>query len=218
MNLSEVPHSGCDPVMLADLIRHLAIGPGGHPHRVMIGVAGAPGAGKSTLAAQLAEQLGSAAALVPMDGFHLAQSVLRRRGLADVKGAPETFDGFGFSALLQRLRGHPAETVYAPTFDRELEQPVAGAIEVTSAIQYVITEGNYLLLDGLPWEEVKGGLDAVWYLDTSEAIRVNRLVRRHIQFGRTPNDALKRATNGSDADNAVLVRESRNRADLILVP
>lgn len=191
------------------------------PSRVLIGIAGGPGAGKTTLADRIAAELrsrGGAVAVVPLDGFHLARSVLSSLGLTEVKGAPHTFDAAGYVALLKRLRAAPAtgELVYAPAFSRDLEEPVAGSIPVGPEVPIVLTEGNYLLLDDGPWAEVRTLLDAVWYLDPSDEVRVNRLVRRHVQFGRTPVDALRRATSGSDGANAAVIAASRDRADLVL--
>lgn len=207
-----------DAGQLADLIRRHAERTGAA--RLIIGLAGGPGSGKSTTAARLMDEFtlrGERAAVVPMDGFHLAQRQLKAQRLVEIKGAPETFDAFGYLALLQRLRAHGDEVVYAPTFDRTLDESVAGAIAVTPDVRYIITEGNYLLLDVHPWPAVRAVLDAVWFLDPGEDIRVNRLVRRHIQFGRTPNAALKRATSGSDAVNAELIAGTRQRADLVII-
>src|SRR6476659_9979794 len=118
---------------------------GGHS-RALLGIAGAPGAGKSTLAEQLAARIGPGAVVVPMDGFHLHDDELARLGLGDRKGAPETFDVEGYVALLARLREETAHTVWAPAFDRARELSVAGAIGVRPEHRLVVTEGNYLLL------------------------------------------------------------------------
>ena len=124
--------------------------------RCLLGLAGPPGCGKSTVAGQIAESYGDDAVLVPMDGFHLAQEVLDRAGTASRKGAPFTFDGAGFVALLHRIRAmQPGATVYAPRFDRAIENPIAGAIPITAAHRLVVIEGNYLLLDEPPWDEVR---------------------------------------------------------------
>jgi pantothenate kinase len=206
-----------DPSMLAGLVRQHATRTGSS--RLIVGITGGPGSGKSTLAARLVEQLamtGDGAVLVPMDGFHLAQSVLKTLDLVEVQGAPDTFDAAGYVALLQRIRAVQDEIVYAPAFLREIEEPIAGTIPVLPGTRYVVTEGNYLLLDRSPWSRLRAELDAIWFLEPSEDIRINRLVRRHIQFGRTPNQALRRATTGSDAENAVLIAPTRNRADLII--
>lgn len=184
--------------------------------RKLLGLVGAPGAGKSTLAAALLIALGERAQVVPMDGFHLANVELQRLGRADRKGAPDTFDSAGYVALLQRLRTQrDDEIVYAPEFRREIEEPVAGAIAVLPATQLVITEGNYLLHDAGAWAGVAGLLDEVWYVDVDDALREARLVRRHRQFGRSEEDA--RAWVGqTDAPNARLIAATRMRAHHVL--
>ncbi|MET8171828.1 nucleoside/nucleotide kinase family protein [Streptomyces clavifer] len=184
--------------------------------RRILGIAGAPGAGKSTLAARLVDSLEGRAVLVPMDGFHLAGAELERLGLAGRKGAPDTFDAAGFAALLRRLR-HPegAGPVYAPTFDRSLEEPIAGAVPVLPETPLVVTEGNYLLLDDGPWAPVRGLLDEVWFLDPDPGLRVRRLVERHVRFGK-PRPQAERWVAASDEGNARLVERGRDRADLVV--
>ncbi|MEV4972575.1 nucleoside/nucleotide kinase family protein [Streptomyces scopuliridis] len=194
-----------------------ADGPG---RRRILGIAGPPGAGKTTLAAHVAGELGAdRAVLVPMDGFHLADTELRRLGLLGRKGAPETFDPYGYTALLRRLRAARAgETVYAPGFDRELEQPVAGTIPVPPEVPLVITEGNYLLLDDGPdgpWSEVRGLLDETWWVDLADEERVRRLIARHERFGKEPAEA-ERFVLESDEANARLVAPGRSAADLVV--
>ncbi len=184
--------------------------------RVIIGIAGAPGAGKSTFAAALIAACGPDTALVGMDGYHLAQAVLDAAGLAAVKGAPETFDAAGYVSLLERLATVDEETVYAPQFRREIEEPIAGAVPVPPATRVVVTEGNYLLLDERPWNRVRALVTEVWFLDVPEQARVERLVQRHVRFGRAPEAALERAVTGSDGQNASTVLAQRHRADLLL--
>ena len=181
--------------------------------RVLLGITGAPGAGKSTLATRLVQAAG--AVVVPMDGFHLADVELARRGLLDRKGAPETFDAWGYAALLDRLRRRPDHVVMAPAFERELEQPLAGAVPVPPEADLVVTEGNYLLLDGPPWAEVRASLDAVWHVVTDDAVRVPRLVERHVAFGKSPVDA-RAWVDRVDQPNAELVEAARSRADVLL--
>ena len=177
----------------------------------LLGITGAPGAGKSTLAAALRARDG--VAVVPMDGFHYADVELVRRGLRDRKGAPETFDAEGYAALLRRIRAREPDVV-APMFERDLEQPIAGAIAVP-ATGTVVTEGNYLLLDEPRWRAVREQLDAVWHVVVDDAARVERLVERHIRFGKTPDEA--RAWVASvDEPNARLVEACRERADLVV--
>jgi pantothenate kinase len=182
--------------------------------RRVLGLAGPPGAGKSTLAALLAAALGPAACVVPMDGFHLAQCELERLGRAQRKGAPDTFDAAGFRALLQRLRAAGGETVYAPAFRREIEEPVAGAVAVGPEVRLVITEGNYLLLDQGPWAGVAALLDECWYVDVPDAQRVPRLVARHVAHGRGAQ-AAQRWVEASDEPNARLVQATRGRAQRV---
>ena len=151
-----------------------------------------------------------------MDGFHLAQAELERLGRAQRKGAPDTFDSAGFIALLQRIRQHPAgETVYAPDFNRNLEEPIAGAIPIAHDIPLVITEGNYLLLEDDGWAGVRTLLDEVWYLDIDPLVRQERLLARHMQFGRAREEALQWMAQ-TDEPNARRIEASRHRADGVI--
>ena len=185
--------------------------------RRLLGIAGAPGAGKSTLAERLVEALGERAVLVPMDGFHLADAALERLGRLTRKGAPDTFDAGGYVALLQRLRTQrPGDApVWAPMFERELEQPLAGAIEVRAEVPLVITEGNYLLLEDGPFAQVRTMLDACWFVEVPEELRRERLIARHEHFGKPPAAAREWAL-GPDEDNARLVAATRERADAVV--
>jgi pantothenate kinase len=182
--------------------------------RRILGIAGAPGAGKSTLAAGLAAALGDRAVLVPMDGFHLAEAELHRLGRHARKGAVDTFDGAGYVALLRRLRA-AGETVYAPAFRREIEEPIAGAIPVPPSVPLVLTEGNYLLLDAGDWAGIRGLLDEAWFIELPEEERLRRLTERHIEFGRPAAVAAARA-RGTDQRNAELIAGTRDRADLVI--
>ena len=184
--------------------------------RRLIGLTGPPGSGKSSLAAHLAGSLRPSPPVVPMDGFHLAQAVIDQKGLGDVKGSPETFDSWGFVKLLERL-ANPADdgVVYAPKFDRSIEEPIAGAIAVRPADGLVIVEGNYLLLDEPPWAQIRPSLDLCAYLEIEDAIRMRRLVDRHVRYGKSRLEA-EGFVHSSDEKNAQLVEATRNRADCVV--
>ncbi|WP_309504854.1 MULTISPECIES: nucleoside/nucleotide kinase family protein [Nocardioides] len=173
----------------------------------LLGLAGAPGVGKSTLAAALGLPV------VPMDGFHYADVELERRGLLDRKGAPETFDAEGYAALLRRVRTREPDVV-APMFERDLEQPIAAAIPVPAA-GTVVTEGNYLLLDEPRWHAVRAEIDVVWHLEVDDDVRVERLVARHVAFGKSLAAAREWVARVDEA-NARLVEAARSRADLVV--
>lgn len=184
------------------------------PGRQLLGIAGPPGTGKSSLARALKEALDDSAMVqvVPMDGFHLANAELVRRGLAHRKGAPDTFDAAGFVALLQRLRrAGPADTVMAPEFHRAIEEPVAGSIAVLPSTRLVIVEGNYLLLPEGDWAAVGPLLDDTWYLDSDDTLRRARLVERHRQFGRSA-EAAQAWVEQTDEPNARLIATHRAQA------
>jgi pantothenate kinase len=183
--------------------------------RRLIGIAGAPGAGKTTYAERLVADStrdGVPAAYLPMDGFHLADESLRSLGVLDRKGAPETFDAWGYAALLGRVRERPDHVVWAPGFERLLEQPLAGAIRILPEAGLVVTEGNYLLLDRPEWLAARAELDEVWFLECDDDVRRGRLVARHVEFGKSPAEAEAWVARVDDA-NASLVRASRDRAD-----
>lgn len=206
-------------MILADLVARagaLATGPG----RAVLGITGSPGAGKSTLVATLLAELGVGVAHVPMDGFHLADAALTAIGRRAAKGAPDTFDVGGYVALLRRLRVDPLgadaeDVIYAPAFERELEQPLAGAIAVPRSARLVLTEGNYLLLDTGRWAEVRPELDEVWFCAPDPDVRVSRLTARHVAFGKEPARAVS-WVRAVDVPNAELVEATRGRADLVV--
>jgi pantothenate kinase len=186
--------------------------------RVLLGITGAPGAGKSTLAEALAEALrtrGIPVAWVPMDGFHLADVELDRLGRRDRKGAIDTFDGHGYLALLRRIAVETRNTVYAPSFERTLEQPIAGAIAVEPGTRVVLTEGNYLLDESAPWADVRTALTEVWFCEVSDALRRQRLVARHVEFGKTPEHA-REWVDEVDQRNAERIEATRTRADVVV--
>ena len=185
--------------------------------RVLIGIAGAPGAGKTTLAMRLAAALAARGAVVvhvPMDGFHLADAALDLLGLRDRKGAPETFDAAGYAALLARIA--VGETVWAPAFERDLEQPIAQAILVPADARIIISEGNYLLLPAPEWRAVASWFDEVWFCQLDDEVRRARLISRHVQFGKTPDEA-RDWVDRLDQANARLVAATASAADLLVL-
>jgi pantothenate kinase len=181
------------------------------PRRRILGIAGEPGAGKSTIAAALAARLG--AALLPMDGYHLPQTRLVELGRRDRMGAPDTFDVEGFVGTLTALRSD--DVVLAPSFDREVEEAVADAIEIRPSERTVVVEGNYLLLDSGGWERVAGLLDVTFFVGVDRDIRLSRLIDRHVRFGKTAEEA-RAWSLGPDEANARLIAATAPRADHVI--
>ncbi len=182
--------------------------------RRILGIAAPPGAGKSTLAQALQQHFGTAVQVVPMDGFHLANSTLEHLGRRQRKGAADTFDAAGYVQLLQRIKAQRAgEVIYAPEFHRDIEEAVAGAIAVSPEVPLVVTEGNYLLLPQAPWGQVRPLLDEAWYLEVPDALRQARLLARHRAFGRSAAAAAEWVA-ATDEPNARQIARHRGRADL----
>jgi pantothenate kinase len=201
--------------------------------RRVLGITGSPGSGKTTLAVALVEALNTPASdggargpewacHVPMDGFHLADVELARLGRLDRKGAADTFDACGYAALLRRIRtaesprgSDPGETVYAPAFDRRIEQPIAGAIPVPAACRLVVTEGNYLLLEDSAWRDARAAIDEIWFCDLDDGERRRRLVERHVAFGKSRHEAEAWVAR-VDEPNAAAIAANRAAADVIV--
>lgn len=193
--------------------------------RVILGIVGSPGSGKSYFTERLVSALGRVPPVqagdrrwvcyVPMDGLHLADIELHRLDRADRKGAPDTFDAFGFCALLRRLLEDRDQTVYAPAFDRKIDQPIAGSIAIEPAARLIVTEGNYLLVEVTPWTDVHSLMTEVWYCDADERRRIRQLARRHVEFGKSPGDA-QAWVERSDRANAEIVAATRQRADVLI--
>jgi pantothenate kinase len=193
----------------------------GDRRRAVLGIAGVPGAGKSTLADAIVAGVAAArgedwVAHVPMDGFHLADVQLDRLGARHRKGAPDTFDADGYAHLLRRLVEEPDTWVYAPGFERTLEQPIAAAMVVPPSARLVVTEGNYLLLAEPRWQAARAQLDEVWYVTGDDDLRRSRLVDRHVTFGKEPSAAAAWVEQ-TDEVNAALVASAAHGADRIVV-
>ena len=197
------------PQALADLIRSRLGGTG----RFLVALAGPPGAGKSTLAAELVGLLGAGAKAVPMDGFHFDDAVLLARGARGRKGAPDTFDAAGFFHLLRRLRVE--DEVAIPLFDRDLEISRAGADIVRVDDRVLVVEGNYLLLNEAPWPEAAGLFDLTVWIEVPEAELERRLLARWAHFGKTAAEA-RGWIDGNDMPNIRRVVAGSRAADVVL--
>ncbi|MFJ8044789.1 nucleoside/nucleotide kinase family protein [Kitasatospora sp. NPDC096147] len=197
---------------LVDLAARLLNGRTVHKGRSILGLTGPPGAGKSTLALHLVTEIDRAhgpgtAAYLPLDGFHLANAQLDRLGLRHRKGSPPSFDAHGYVALLRRAHAERFTEVYAPGFDRTLDEPVAGRHAIHPHTRLVITEGNYLANTDTPWAAVRSLLHELWYLSTPAAVRDERLMHRHVSGGRTP-EAARAWIDGNDGPNGAYVEEA----------
>lgn len=187
-----------------------------HGERCIVGITGPPGVGKSTFTEELAGRFKPAPPIVGMDGFHLAHEYLESVDLVRRKGAHHTFDGWGYVATIRRIvKQNPDEIVYVPRFDRSIEDSIAAAVPIAPDDQLILTEGNYLLLDLRPWNELRNLLSLTIYLDLEEELRLRRLIERHVEFGKTPAHA-ERHVHESDQTNARLVAGSRSYADFVV--
>jgi pantothenate kinase len=184
--------------------------------RTLVGIVGKPGAGKSTLSAYLLQELKSSEVMVvPMDGYHLSNAVLHELGRVDRKGAPDTFDVAGFASLLQRIRTEKSVDIYYPVFDRSIEESIAAQGVVTQKTKVVIIEGNYLLHDTGGWEAIADLLDEIWFIDVDDEKRLERLIARHIAYGKSP-EAAENWSRGSDEVNARTIAAGRSRAHAVI--
>jgi pantothenate kinase len=199
--------------MTADVLARDAIALADDSSRAILGIAGNPGAGKSTLVDLLLERIGAAkgadwVAHVPMDGFHLADAQLDRIA---ARGRMA-----GYAHLLERVKREVDDPVYVPGFDRTLEQPLAAALVVLPSARLVVTEGNYLLLEHPHWARARRAMDAVWFVASDESERIERLVARHVEFGKTPEEARAWVAT-TDQRNSELVAGTVGTADRVIV-
>ncbi len=210
------PHTPREVTLsLAELVEHArALAVPGRRH--VLGITGAPGAGKSKVAQDVIDELGpDLAAFVPMDGFHLSNHTLIAWGRRGRKGAWDTFDADGYVHLLRRLRDQEEEIVHAPDFDRDVDESIGSALPLRHEVPLIVTEGNYLLSDRGGWAGVAPLLDESWYLQVDEATRLRRLTYRHQLHGMNHEQADSWART-TDQDNAVLIAQSMSRADLVI--
>ncbi|MEN9380836.1 MAG: hypothetical protein RIR99_670 [Actinomycetota bacterium] len=184
--------------------------------RTIIGIVGKPGGGKSTLSKYLLKGCDeNLVSVLPMDGFHLSNKVLKSLGRSDRKGAPDTFDVKGFAKLLERVASDQSNPIYYPIFDRSIEESIAAQGVVLPSTRVVIVEGNYLMHDRDGWQEISPLLNQSWYAYLDEDIRISRLISRHIAFGKDPESA-KAWAKGSDQANAELIEMSVARCDFLI--
>ena len=185
-------------------------------HRFILGIVGKPGVGKSTFTDFLREHLSQdLLAILPMDGFHMSNEELLELGRRDRKGAPDTFDVRSFTQTLAAIKESNGADIKFPVFKREIEASIPNAGFIPSQAKLVIVEGNYLLHDQSGWEQVGGYLDESWYLQVDDELRMQRLIARHIAFGKSPEDA-KDWSEGTDEVNARVIDKSESKADFVV--
>jgi len=191
--------------------------------RVILGLAGPPGAGKSTLAMAIVDHARARngpdwAACLPMDGFHLSTAQLRRLGLEHRKGAPQTFDADGYAAMLARVAADDGTDIYAPDYDRvRHHEPIAARILIPAAARLIVTEGNYLALDDARWRAARRHIGHLWYVEAPDTLRARRLLQRQLAGGRDEAAASDWVAR-SDHPNGELVKQSRHHADRVITP
>ena len=186
------------------------------PSRTIIGIVGKPGGGKSTLSKFLLKGCDPLlVSVVPMDGFHLSNKVLKSLGRSERKGAPDTFDVRGFINILERIARDHSDSIYYPVFDRSIEESIAAQGVVLPSTRVVIVEGNYLMHDQGGWQDVSPLLNQCWYAFLDEDVRISRLISRHIAFGKDPERA-KEWAKGTDQRNADLIEAGVARCDFLI--
>lgn len=188
----------------------------GSKPRTMIGIVGKPGAGKSTVVTEIQKQFSAEeVAIIPMDGYHLSNEELIKLGRRERKGAPDTFDVEGFISLITRVRNEIDKDHTFPIFHREIEASKADEGIVLRNTKVIVIEGNYLFSEEHNWSEVFPLLDQSWFIEIDDEIRMQRLITRHIKYGKTPQEA-EEWSRGSDEENAKFIAKTASRAERII--
>ena len=188
--------------------------------RFVLAITGVPGAGKSTLADLLMENINrvlkeESAIVIPMDGYHYHNDILIEKGLLSLKGIPQTFDSQRFVTLIKDIASEKIEKLYCPSYDRRLHNPVERSIVIEKKHKIIIVEGNYLLLDTYPWNELANFFDESWFIETPLTTTKERLISRHVLTGRSFEEALSKISS-TDAPNAELIIQTRLRATNVI--
>ena len=188
--------------------------------RYLLGLVGAPAAGKSTFSAQLVEavnkKLGQeVSVVVPMDGYHYSNEELDRRGLKALKGIPATFDAQSFVELIKKLQVESKQSVFCPLFDRSIEASIENGIEIKPQHQIIVSEGNYLLLDETPWNELRNLFDEIWFIEATIETLMPRLLARHKAGGRNEEET-RAKIESTDLPNAKLIESTKQRAHRVI--
>lgn len=201
------------PATIVDALQRRA----GDARRFLVGLAGPPAAGKSTLAEALREGLvarGESAEILPMDGFHLDNALLAARGLLPRKGVPESFDGRGFIDVVKALKRADGE-VLVPVFDRSREIAINAARAIAQETRFVLAEGNYLLFKDAPWDRLDGMFDFTIFVGPPYAVLEERLRQRWLQYA-LPDDQVHWKLHGNDLPNGKRILEHSRPADLTI--
>ncbi len=185
----------------------------GQNPRTLIGIVGKPGAGKSTVVEQIEKKYRpDQVSIIPMDGFHLSNEELISLGRRERKGAPDTFDVEGFISLIERVKINHSIDHKFPIFHREIEASIADEGIVPKESKVLVIEGNYLFSEEHSWSKVYPLLDHTWFIEIDDEIRIERLIARHVRYGKTPEEA-EAWSRGSDEANARFIASTANRAE-----
>ena len=185
----------------------------GQNPRTLIGIVGKPGAGKSTVVGEIQKRFDSnTVSIIPMDGFHLSNEELIKLGRRDRKGAPDTFDVKAFTSLIKRVKISGNVNHEFPIFHREIEASIENEGTVPKESRVVVIEGNYLFSSDHNWDGIFPMLDHTWFIEIDDEVRIERLIARHIRYGKTPEEA-EAWSRGSDETNARFIGLTANRAE-----